>query len=449
LFGGHSAVILLAQKGLTAGTGASVIRKRREGLQVQVFAGRDPLTGRKRWVSRQVPGQTKAAYRAAKKVEAQLLEQVDRGERREGRSRTVGELVERWLEWRQQVRPISPVTVANYRGAIDRYIIPTLGRAKIHEVDAAIIDALYARVRAHGGKCRDCWKRVHRREAPLRAGERYRPRPGADEQAHERDCVRGWPLSASAVREVHSVLSGAFRQAVVWGWAAHDPAKLATPPASGRAEVSPPDAEGVGRLLATATQEDPELGLFVRLAVVLGARRGELIGLKWRDVDLARGEVLIASGVVRVAGRPLIDQDTKTHAKRRVAVGAETVELLRAHRARQAEAALAVGATLPPHAYVFSHSPDCSQPISPDGVTHRFQKLAARLGVRGRLHDLRHFMVTQLIAGGVDWRTVSGRAGHADGHMTLATYAHFQQAQDRQAAELMERLLASGGARRR
>jgi integrase len=122
-----------------------VIRKRREGLQVQVFAGRDPLTGRKRWVSRQVPGQTKAAYREAKKVEAQLLEQVDRGERREGRSRTGGELVERWLEWRQQVRPISPVTVANYRGAIDRYIIPTLGRVKVHEVDAATIDALYAR----------------------------------------------------------------------------------------------------------------------------------------------------------------------------------------------------------------------------------------------------------------------------------------------------------------
>ena len=83
-----------------------MIRKRGGSLQVQVFAGRDPLTGRKRWLSRQVRGQTKAAWREAKKVEAQLLEQVDRGERRDGRSRTIGELVERWLEWRQQVRPI-------------------------------------------------------------------------------------------------------------------------------------------------------------------------------------------------------------------------------------------------------------------------------------------------------------------------------------------------------
>ena len=176
---------------MTAAAGAGVIRKRRGGLQVQVFAGRDPLTGRKRWVSRQVPGQTKAAYRQAKKVEAELLEQVDRGERRDGRSRTVGEPVERWLEWRQQVRPISPVTVANYRGAIDRYIIPNLGRANLHEVDAATLDTLYACVRATGGKCRHCWKRIRRGEPALRAGVRYQTRPGTDEAVHEPDCARG------------------------------------------------------------------------------------------------------------------------------------------------------------------------------------------------------------------------------------------------------------------
>ena len=197
----------------------------------------------------------------------------------------------------------------------------------------------------------------------------------------------------------------------------------------------------MARLLTTAMNQDPELGLFLRLAVVLGARRSELVGLKWRDVDLHAGEVLTASGVVRVAGQPLIDKDTKTHTKRRVAVGAETVQLLKAHRARQAAAALAAGATLPPEACVVARSPDGRAATSPDGISHRFQELAAQLGVRARLHDLRHFMVTQLVAGGVDWRTVSGRAGHADGHVTLATYTHYQQAQDRQAAEFMDRLL--------
>jgi integrase len=177
--------------------------------------------------------------------------------------------------------------------------------------------------------------------------------------------------------------------------------------------------------------------------VVLGARRGELCGLRWREVDLDGGEVLIASSVARVAGRPLLDKDTKTHAKRRVAVGGETVELLKAHRLRQAEAALACGVSLPPGAYVFSRSADASTPVSPEWITHRLQDLTGRLGVRVRLHDLRRFMVTQLVAGGVDLRTVSGRAWHADGHMTLGTYAHFQQAQDRHAAEFMDELLAS------
>jgi integrase len=420
-----------------------VIRKRGSGLQVQVYAGRDPFTGRKRWVSRQVPGQTKAAYRQAKKVEAELLEQVDRGEQRGSRTRTVAELVERWFTWRQQVKPISPVTVANYRGAIDRYVLPALGRAKLREVDAATLDALYAQVRAHGGRCRVCWQRVRRGKPPLRVGERYRPQPDGDEQVHEPDCVRGWALSASAVREVHTVLSGAFKQAVAWGWSGHNPAKLATPPSAGKSGVSPPAATDVARLLAAAMAEDPELGLFLRLAVVLGARRGELCGLKWRDVDLAAGAVLIASSVARVAGRPLLDKDTKTHAKRRVAIGAETIELLKAHRRRQAEAALACGANLPPDAYVFSRTADASTPVSPEWITHRLQDLADRLGVRCRLHDLRHFMVTQLVAGGVDLRTVSGRAGHADGHMTLGTYAHFQQAQDRHAAEFMDELLVA------
>jgi integrase len=77
-----------------------------------------------------------------------------------------------------------------------------------------------------------------------------------------------------------------------------------------------------------------------------------------------------------------------------------------------------------------------------DGVSHRFTKLARRLDVHCRLHDLRHFMVTHLVAAGVDVRTVAGRAGHVDGgRTTLGTYAHFQHAQDRQAAELLEGLL--------
>ena len=109
-----------------------------------------------------------------------------------------------------------------------------------------------------------------------------------------------------------------------------------------RPTVAPPDARQAIRLIETATKEDPELGLFLVLAVMLGTRRGELCSLRWTDVDFDHGEVLIDSGVIYVPGQPLIDQDrTKTHTKRRVAVGPGTLELLRAHRVEQAKVALA------------------------------------------------------------------------------------------------------------
>ncbi len=87
-------------------------RKDRDGLQVQVYAGRDPLTGRKRWVSRQVPGKGRAAMKQARQVEAELLAQIAAGQHRGSKTKTVAELIERWLEWRLSVRPISPTTVA-------------------------------------------------------------------------------------------------------------------------------------------------------------------------------------------------------------------------------------------------------------------------------------------------------------------------------------------------
>jgi integrase len=189
--------------------------------------------------------------------------------------------------------------------------------------------------------------------------------------------------------------------------------------------------------LASALRRSPKLGLFVRLAVVLGARRGELCGLRWQHIDLDRREVLLERGVVYVTGQPLIDKATKTHSKRRLALDSRTVELLRCHRDQAEQVARDLGVTLPASAYVFSCEPDGSRPMSPSYMTQQFLDVARSVGVRCRLHDLRHLMVTYLISQGVDWRTAAGRAGHAGPHMTLGTYAHFQPAQDRAAADLL------------
>jgi integrase len=421
-----------------------VIRQRGKSTQVMVYAGRDPLTGRKRWVSRQVSGTGRAALKEAKQIEARLLAEVATGRHQQAHGVKVAELVDRWLEWRQSVKPMSPGTAANYRRCIDLKIKPALGALAVARLDTATLDRFYSELRQRGSKCQHCYRRVRDGKPPMRPGEVFHLAFTGKERVHQTDCVQGIPMTASAIRDVHAVLSGALQQAVVWGWRSDNPARLATPPAVGKAEVTPPQAHQAAKLIETATSEDPELGLFLVLAVILGSRRGELCSLRWSDVDFEHGEVLIDSGVIYVPGQPLIDQDrTKNYTKRRVAVGPATLELLRTHRVEQAKTALASGVPLVPDAYVFSHKPDGSKPIRPDGVTHRFTKLARRLGVPCRLHDLRHFMITRLVAAGVDVRTVAGRAGHVDGgRTTLGTYAHFQQAQDRHAADVMDSLLA-------
>jgi integrase len=420
-----------------------VIYRRGQSMRVMVYAGRDPLTGKKKWVSRQVRGTGRAALKEAKQVEAQLLAEVAAGRHKDAQGVKVAELVDRWLEWRQAVKPMSPGTAANCRRCIELKIKPALGSLAVSRLDTATLDRFYAELRQRGSRCQHCYRRMRKGEQPMRPGEVFRLAFTGKERVHQTDCVQGIPMTASAIRDVHAVLSGALQQAVVWGWRSDNPARSATPPAQTKAEVAPPKARQAVRLIETATTEDPELGLFLMLAVMLGSRRGELCSLRWTDVDFDHGEVLIDSGVIYVPGRPLIDQDrTKNYTKRRVAVGPATLDLLRAHRVEQAKAALAAGVSLAPDAYLFGHQPDGSKPIRPDGVSHRFAKLAQRLGVRCRLHDLRHFMVTQLVAAGVDVRTVAGRAGHVDGgRTTLGTYAHFQHAQDRHAAELLEGLL--------
>jgi integrase len=414
-----------------------MIKKRGNSWWVVVYAGRDPLTGKKR----QKTG-TARTRTEARQLEARLLQEAGGGEHRAAGSRTVGELLEAWYRWRPTVRQISPRTLVTYRSYIDHKIDPALGNVRLSRVTTATIDEFMAQLRERGSKCQHCYHRVRTGREPLRAGVRYRPRPNISERFHETDCVQGIPLSPSAVRDVHAILSGAFKQAVVWEWSSKNPVTDATPPAVEKADVAPPKVAEAERLLDTAMDKDPELGLFLVLAVVLGARRSEVCRLRWTHINLDQGDVLVGGRIITLPGELRDAEWTKNRSKRRIALAAGVAELLRAHRVEQAKRALAVGVSLSPDAYVFSREPDGSVPRRPDSFTHRFTKLASRIGVDCRLHDLRHFMVTQLIAAGVDIRTVAGRAGHRDGgRTTLGVYAHFQAAQDHVAAELMEGLV--------
>jgi len=371
--------------------GGIVIRNRNGYWQVRVYAGLDPLSGRKRWRYDRARSEVEA-----RAVERRLLAQVAQVRWRQ--ARTVAELLVRWVEWAEQVRELSPSTLVAYRHWISRVILPGLGEVPVGRVTADRLERFYVGLRQRGG-------------------------------------VRGRGLSASSVRDVHAILTSAFTRAVVWGWLPANPALAAVAPPIERVERTPPTVEEVARLLAAALAEDLWFGVLLRLAALAGVRRGELCGLRWSDVDAEHGELLIARGVVAVPGRGLLVRATKTHAVRRVALDAGTTGLLRVHHAQVQATAQAVGTTLVGESFVFSPAVDGSVPLRPDGITQRFTRLRERVGFKCRLHDLRHFMVTELLTAGVDVYTVSKRAGHDSSSVTLNVYAHVRPAQDREAAE--------------
>ena len=151
----------------------------------------------------------------------------------------------------------------------------------------------------------------------------------------------------------------------------------------------------------------------------------------------------INRSVASVAGGTII-KDTKTHAARHIAIDTDTMTALARQLERAKEHAIACEIEFDDNSFVFSSVPDGTQPLHPDSITTGFRRLCDKAGLKGvRLHDLRHLHATQLLAAGVPVRTVSGRLGHANAATTLNVYAHFLQASDRQAADVIEGLLAA------
>jgi integrase len=341
----------------------------------------------------------------ARQLEARLIREAGTGQHRAAGNKTVAELLDAWREWRPRKGEIADRTMLGYASLIEHKIIPALGELRLSRVDTATIDRFLAQLSERGTRCKHCQHLVRLGQTPLRAGDRYRPRPGLREREHPIDCLRGLPMTPSAVRDVHAVLAGAFKQAQVWGWIDHDPMALVTRPAVKRPDVRPPQVAQAEQLIDTAMAKDPELGLFLVLAVVLGARRGEVCRLRWSHIDLDRGEVLVGGKITSLPGKLRDEEWTKTRSKRRVAIAGRRWWRCCAPAGWSRPSRRLPAGSVSPDAYVFSHEADGSRPIRPDGVTQRFTALARRLGVQCRLHDLRHFLVTQLIA---------SRGGRAD-----------------------------------
>jgi integrase len=186
-------------------------------------------------------------------------------------------------------------------------------------------------------------------------------------------------------------------------------------------------------------------GTFVWLVMVTGMRRGEACALRRQHVALDQAVITVAHSLSDHSGVGV--KDTKTHQQRRIALDAETVDVLREHFREQDTTAARLGEHLDGDAFVFTYSSGAETPMNPSGVTHRYGRLVQGLGIRTTLHKLRHYNATELISAGVDLRTVAGRFGHGSGGTTtLKVYAAWVEEADRRAADAVSRRLPRGRA---
>jgi integrase len=362
-----------------------------------VFAGTDPLTRRPRYVR-----ETVETSDQAEKALTRLQSQVDEDKQPKS-NLTVRQAIEQWLD----VVVLEDTTRERYDDLIRLYVMPTFGTLPAARLDAELLERFYARLH----RCREmCTGRA-------RNGHTCRP------------------LSSSTTRKIHYIIRGALGRAVRWQHLGVNKAAMAIAPSPGRTEPDPPNADEAARLL-NAAWADPEWGLLVWLTMLTGPRRGEVSALRWRHIDFERGLLTIhRSNAQPKSG--LKEKGTKTGQARKIALDQHTVGLLTTHRELFEARCDELGCPLRPDAFVFSPAPDGSTPFLPRAISQRYRRLALRLKLRStRLHSLRHYSATELVAAGVDIRTVAGRLGHGSGGATtLKVYAGWVNEADRRAAD--------------
>jgi integrase len=304
---------------------------------------------------------------------------------------TVGEYMDRWLS--DSVRGTVRVsTYERHDGIIRTHIKPTLGRIKLKSLAPTHVRGL------------------HREK--LDSG-----------------------LAPSTVRKIHSTLHKALSQAVSDGLIPRNAAAVKAPRPDPE-EMHPLSADEARALLKVAHGERFE-ALYM-LAITTGLRRGELLGLRWRDVDLEYGVLRVGRALVREGGRYRLGETKTKRGHRSIRLASQAMSALVAHRKRQLEERMRLAGLYEDHDLIFATQK--GTPLNPENLVKRsFKPLLEWAGLPEiRFHDLRHTCATLLLGRGVHPKLVQELLGHATIAMTLDTYSHFLPSMGDQTARAME-----------
>jgi integrase len=367
------------------GNGEGTIRQRPKGL----WEARVALEGGKR---KSLYGKTR--QEAAAKLAAYTRDR-DRGlpvatdERQ-----TTATFVAGWLERTKSA--VRPSTFRRYRELLTIHAVPVLGKAPLARLTPTQVESLYAALLEYG-------------------------------------------LAPATVRQLHAILHHVLKDALRKGIVQRNVCDLVTTPRVPRHEIRPLTPEEADKVLRAAVGVRLE-ALYV-LALTTGMRQGELLGLRWRDVDLEAEVLSVRVTLQKVAGRYTLAEPKTTRGRRRIPLVPEAVAALRAHRARQSEERLRVGQAWRGLDLVFCD--ETGEPLNGISVLrYSFYPLLKRAGVeKVRFHDLRHTTATLLLREGVHPKIVAELLGHATISITLDTYSHVLPDMMRRATAAMSRAL--------
>ena len=359
------------------------IAKKGQRYYAVIYEGVDPCTGksRHRWHA------AGATRREAERLLADLVKKSHDGDYRAPDRITLGQyLVERWLPTKQA--QLRPSTFESYRCNIVNHVVPAIGAVPLQRLTPEHLDAFYADLLASG----------------------------------RQDGTTGG-LSVKTVRNIHTVLHKAMADAARKGTVLRNVAVLADPPrlsSARRPEMRVWDAKQLGQFLGEIAGHRLYPAFY--LLANTGMRRGEVLGLRWKDVDLERATLSVSRSLVNVAYQPQLSDVKTNNGRRTIDLEPKTVAVLRVWKKRQIEERML--ANLRPTAdLIFAH-PDGSV-INPDYLSQVFDRHLAKSTIPSiRLHDLRHTHASILLKEGVPLKVVSERLGHANPAFTLSVYQH-------------------------
>ena len=378
------------------------IRKRGQKWAIVVELGRDAQGKRRqRWHS---------GYHRRKDAERDLpriLREMQTGEYVDPTKLKVGEYLDRWLA--DYARPnVTAKTLERYTEIVHRHLTPALGHYPLPKLQPLHIQEYYSEALVSG-----------------------------------RTDGKGG-LASRTVLHHHRILRQALQQAVTWQILARTPADAVEPPRPPQREMTALDEADTARLLEVA--EGTWLQMPILLAVTTGMRRGELLALRWSDVDLEAGSLTVQRSVEQTKGAIRFKSPKSAKGRRLIHLPPLAVTALAQHRGRQAEQRLRVGPAWQDHDLVITGLD--GRLIRPDRLTTAFGKLARPAGLQLRFHDLRHTHATQLLRQGVHPKIVSERLGHATVAITLDTYSHILPGMGEEAARLIDASLRAAIERR-